>query len=106
MKNALTPRQKILSCFASGIFSKGKKLKGKGCPSVLARVAKVSDHKQRKTLTLKQMLPRFPIALAQIKAGNTSENLLNAIRQIIYSLYWTKEITKKVYKNIINSITF
>ena len=40
----------------------------------------------------------------QIKAGNTSENLLNEIRQIIYSLYQAKEITKKVYKNIMNSI--
>ena len=50
------------------------------------------------------MLQRIPIALAQIKAGNTSENLLNEIRQIIYSLYRTKEITKKVYNNIMNSI--
>ena len=49
------------------------------------------------------MLPRLPIAFAQVKAGNTSENLLNEIRQIIYSLYQTKEITKKVYKNM-NSI--
>ena len=50
------------------------------------------------------MLQRLPIALAQVKAGNTSENLLNEIRQIIYSLYRTKEITKKVYNNIMNSI--
>ena len=57
-----------------------------------------------KTLTPKQMLQRLPIALTQVKAGNTSENLLNEIRQIIYSLYQAKEITKKVYKNIMNSI--
>ena len=50
------------------------------------------------------MLQRLPIALAQVKAGNTSENLLNKIRQIIYSLYRAKEITRKVYNNIINSI--
>ena len=50
------------------------------------------------------MLPGLSIALAQVKACNTSENLLNEIRQIIYSLYWAKEITKKVYDNIINSI--
>ena len=50
------------------------------------------------------MLQRLPIALAQVKAGNTSENLLNEIRQIIYSLYQAKEITKKVYSNIMNSI--
>ena len=46
----------------------------------------------------------LPTALAQVKAGNTSENLLNEIRQIIYSLYQAKKITKKVYNNIMNSI--
>ena len=48
-----------------------------------------------KILTPKQMLQRLPIALAQVKAGNNSENLLNEIRQIVYSLYQSKEITKK-----------
>ena len=46
-------------------------------------------------LSHKQMLQRLPIALAQIKAGNNSESLLNEIRQIVYSLYRSKEITKK-----------
>ena len=50
------------------------------------------------------MLQRFPIALVQVKAVNTSENLLNEIRQIIYYLYQAKEIIKKVYNNIMNSI--
>ena len=50
------------------------------------------------------MLQRLPIALAHLKAGNTSENLLNEIRQIIYSLYREKEITKKLYHSIMNSI--
>ena len=50
------------------------------------------------------MLQKFPMALAQVKAGNTSENLLNEIRKIIYSLYRAKEITKRLYNNIINSI--
>ena len=50
------------------------------------------------------MLQRLPIALAQVKADNTSENLLNEIRQSIYFLYQEKEITKKVHNNIINSI--
>ena len=50
------------------------------------------------------MLQRLPIALAQVKAGNTSENVLNKIRQVIYSLYRANEITKKVYNNIINLI--
>ena len=57
-----------------------------------------------KMLTPNQMLKRLPIALAQVKAGNNSESLLNEIRQIVYSLYRSKEITKKVYNNIINSI--
>ena len=51
----------------------------------------------------KQMLQRLPTVLAQ-KADNTSENLLNETRQIIYSLYQAKEITKKVYNSIMNSI--
>ena len=50
------------------------------------------------------MLQRLPISLAQVKAGNTSEKLLNEIRQVIYSLYQAKEITKKVCNNITNSI--
>ena len=50
------------------------------------------------------MLQRLPIALAKVKAGNTSGNLLNEIRQILYSLYRAKAITKRVFNNIINSI--
>ena len=57
-----------------------------------------------KILTPKQMLQRLPIAPAQVKAGNNSESLLNEIRQIVYSLCQSKEITKKVYNNIIKSI--
>ena len=52
--------------------------------------------KALKILTPKQLLQRLPIALAQVKAGNNSENLLNEIRQIVFSLYQSKEITKKV----------
>ena len=57
-----------------------------------------------KILTPKQMLQRILIALPQVKAGNTSVNLLNEIKQIIYSLYQAKEVTKKVYNNIMNLI--
>ena len=57
-----------------------------------------------KILTTKQLLKRLSIALAQVKAGNNSKCLLNEIRQIVYSLYQWKEITKKVYNNIIKSI--
>ena len=50
------------------------------------------------------MLQKLPKALAHIKAGNTSESFLNEIRQILYSLYRPKEITKKLYNNINKSI--
>ena len=63
-----------------------------------------TEGKGLKILTPKQMLQRLPIALAQVKAGNNSESLLNEIRQIVYSLYQSKQITKKVYNNIIKSI--
>ena len=86
--------------------------KGKGLLLDLARIAsrakvsdhKVSDHSNLKILTPKQMLQRLPIALAQVKAGDTSENLLSEIIKNIYSLYRAKEITKKVYNITINSI--
>ena len=56
-----------------------------------------------KISTSKQMLQSLAKALAQVKAGNNSERLLNEIRQIVYSLYQSKTITKKVYNNIIKS---
>ena len=68
----------------------------------------IYDSKQEgtglKILTPKQMLQRLSISLAQIKAGNNSPSLLNEIRQIVYSLYQSKEITKKVYNNILKSV--
>ena len=68
------------------------------------RIYEPRQGKGLKTLTPKQMFQRLPIALEQISAGNNSESLLNEIRQIIYSLYRSKEITKKVYNNVIKSI--
>ena len=53
------------------------------------------DHSKLKILTPKQILQRLPIALAEVKAGNNSESLLNEIKQILYSLYQSKQITKK-----------
>ena len=50
------------------------------------------------------MLQRLPIALAQVKAGSNSESLLNEIRQILCSLYQSKQTTKKVYNNLIKSL--
>ena len=63
-----------------------------------------TDGKGLKILTPKQMLQRLPITLAPVKADNNSENLLNEIRQIVYFLYQSKQITKKVYNNLIKSI--
>ena len=54
-----------------------------------------TNHSKLKILTPKQMLQRLLIALAQVKAGNNSESLLNEIKQIVYFLYQSKEITKK-----------
>ena len=73
-------RELTYNAFRSGIFHRlEESQKGEGL----------------KILTPNQMLKRLPIALAQIKAGNNSESLLNEIRQIAYSLYRSKEITKK-----------
>ena len=52
------------------------------------------------------MLQRLPVVVSQVKAGITFENLLNEIRQAIYSLYKATEITKKLNTNIMNSIKF
>ena len=60
--------------------------------------------KRLKIWTPRQMLQRLPVALAQVNASNNSESLLNEIREIIYSLYQPKQMTKKVYNNIIKSI--
>ena len=82
-------RELMYNAFRSGIFH---------------RLEESQEGEGLKILTPNQMLKRLPIALAQVKAGNNSESLLNEIRQIVYSLYRSKEITKKVYNNIINSI--
>ena len=84
----------LLDGFEGKIFS--LKSKGSGLLN--------TNHSKFKILTPKQMLQRLPIAVAQVKAGNNSESLLNEIRQIVYSLYQSKEITKKVYNNIIKSL--
>ena len=79
----LLGREMVFKAFESGIFLKPEELKQSRKETGL------------KILTPKQMLQRFPIAVAQIKAGNNSKSLLNEIRHIVYSLYQSKEITKK-----------
>ena len=94
MYNFYEGREKILDAFESKIFS--TKSKGSGVLN--------PDYSKLKLLTPKQMLQRLPIALGQVKAGNNSENFLNEIRKIVYSLYQSKQITKIVYNDIIKSI--
>ena len=93
MYNFFEGREKILDAIESKIF-----LTKSNSAGILNLV-----HSRLKVLTPKQMLQRLPIALAQVKAGNNSESLLSEIRQVVY-LYQSKQITKKVYNNIIKSI--
>ena len=62
------------------------------------------EGKGLKILTNKQMLNRLPILLAQIQTGNNSNKLKNELRQILYSLYRLKALTKTVYNNLIKVI--
>ena len=87
-------KEKVLDALDGKIFS--TKTENSGCLD--------SKPSNLKILTPNQILQRLPIALAQIKAANNSESLLNEIRQIAYSLYQSKEVTKKVYNNIIKLI--
>ena len=57
-----------------------------------------------KILTPNQMHSRLPITLAQLNAGNNSEKLKNEIRQLLYSLYRSKKLTKQLYKSLIDII--
>ena len=57
-----------------------------------------------KILTPKQMLSRLPISLAQLNAGNNPEKLKNEIRQLLYSLYRSKKLTKQLYKSLVEFI--
>ena len=81
-------------------------------PDEIVRVVKMildfnkqdQQGKGLKILTPNQMLSRLPIALAQLQAGNNSDKLKNEIRQLLYSLYRSKSMTKQVYNNLLNYI--
>ena len=60
--------------------------------------------KELKLLTPQQILSRSPISLAQLKAGNNSEKLKNEIRQLFYSLYRSKKLSKTIYEHMLNAI--
>ena len=57
-----------------------------------------------KILTPKQLIARLSVLLAQLQAGNNSEKLKNEIRQLVYSLYRSKHLSKTIYNNLINAI--
>ena len=57
-----------------------------------------------KILTPNQMLSRLPITLAQLKAGNNSQKFINEIRQLLYSLYRSKKLTKTIYNHLIKAV--
>ena len=63
---------------------------------ILRFIKQKQEAKGIKILTPNQMLSKLPISLAQLKAGNNSEKLKNEIRQLLYSLYWSKDMTKQV----------
>ena len=65
---------------------------------------KIQSGQAIKILTPNQMLSRLPISLAQLKAGNNSEKLKNEIRQLLYSLYRSKKLTKNIYKSLVDII--
>ena len=84
--NSQNVHEKTLNCFACIIY-----------------VPKVSGISYLKLLSPKQMLQRSSIAITQLKASNTSENLLRESLQMINSLYCAKKITKRVQNHVINS---
>ena len=65
---------------------------------------KIQSEQGLKFLTPSQMLSRLPISLAHLKAGNNSEKLKNKIRQLLYSLYRSKKLTKQLYKSLVDII--
>ena len=75
---------------------------------IVERILELNSEKQLglglKILTPNQMLSRLPITLAQLKAGNNSEKLKNEIRQLLYSLYRSKKLTKQFYKSLTDII--
>ena len=89
VRNLYDSRQKIIN-----LLNNNAKIRSE---AIYTSKQNITTETGLKILTPKQMLQRLAIVLAQAKAGNNSERLLNEIRQLVYSLYQSKEITKKVY---------
>ena len=107
---------KLVEIFNSGLEDLEKKIKEMSKEEIeiekpynIVKVVKKileidKNNQQGKGLTPNQMLSRLPVTLAQLNAGNNSEKLKNEIRQLLYSLYRSKNMTKQVYNNLINYI--
>ena len=111
---SIPPRQKILKMFnyLREIFNEPKtdheQLDSTDMPELESEESTAQGKEQKskglKILTTNQMLNRLSISLAQLKAGNNSEKLKNKIRQLLYSLYRSKKLTKQIYKSLIDII--
>ena len=117
-KKLFFTRESIISAFRKGIFpyqdgfqaekESDKEIDTTDMPDLENEKSATEKRNQQgqelKILTPNQMLSRLPISLAQLKAGNNSEKLKNGIRQLLYSLYRSKRLTKIAYNNLINAI--
>ena len=118
-RNDKEKNSKLVNIFNSGLENLEKEIKEMSKEEIesekpynILNVVKKSldfnKHSQEgggmKILTPNQMLSRLPIALAQLQAGNNSNKLKNEIRQLLYSLYRSKNMTKQVYNNLIKYI--
>ena len=107
---------KLVEIFNSGLEDLEKKIKEMSkeeieiekpynIVKVVKKILEIDrNNQQGKGLTPNQMLSRLPVTLAQLNAGNNSEKLKNEIRQLLYSLYRSKNMTKQVYNNLIKRI--
>ena len=99
----------LIEVLKSSLTSDVKKIKNKNnIVEIVERILYFNQENQLgkglKILTPNKMLSRLPISLAQLKAGNNSEKLKNEIRQLLYSLYRSKKLTKNVYKSLVDII--
>ena len=107
-------REEIINAFSEGVFpyidrfQVEKETDKESMPKLESEESAEQRRNQQghglKILTPNQMLNRLPISLPQLKAGNNSEKLKDEIRQLLYSLYRSKKLTKQLYKTLINII--
>ena len=117
--NDIEKNSKLVNAFISGLKDLKEEIKemyeeeikiekSDKTVKIVEEILRFNKQKQEtkgiKTLTPNQMLSRLPITLAQLRAGNNSEKLKKEIRQLLYSLYRSKNLIKQVYNNLIKFI--